>query len=226
MSKPSNTADGVEATLDRGVAILGLELPNGATRALVDYVALLEKWNRVYNLTAIREPERMVSQHLLDSLAAVRALDRLAAESGAVRILDVGSGGGLPGIPIAIARPAWQVVLSEKSQKKCAFLNQAAVELGLSNVRVAPGRVEKIEAANRFDIVISRAFSDLATFARAVAFLLAPRGALVAMKGVYPAEEIAELPAQVVLKASEKLRVPGLEAIRHLIVMQLQEAES
>lgn len=188
MSGPSNASDNLEATLTQGTAALGLALSEGAKRKLVDYVALLTKWNRVYNLTAIREPGRMVNQHLLDSLAAVPALDQLAGDAIGVRILDVGSGGGLPGIPVAIARPTWQVVLSETSQKKCAFLNQAAAELGLSNTTVAPGRVEDMKVVNPFDIVISRAFSDLATFAGAAACLVAPRGVLVAMKGVYPAD--------------------------------------
>ncbi len=209
------------ATLATGVSRLGLALPASAQRRLVGYLGLLEKWNRVYNLTAIREPERMVTHHLLDSLAVLPTLAQLGLAPAVLRLLDVGSGGGLPGIPLAIARPDWRVVLAETSHKKGTFLAQAAAELELGNIEVALGRVEDFRPAQPFGIVISRAFSDLATFVRAARPHLAHGGAIVAMKGVHPTEELAELPPDVAVIAAPALDVPGLDAKRHLIVMKL-----
>ena len=202
--------------LARGIAALGVPVGAAQQAQLLAYVALLDKWNRTYNLTAIREPERMVTHHLLDALAV---LPHLPARAG-LRVLDVGSGGGVPGLPLAIARPDWRVVLVDTSHKKVAFLTQAALELGLANVEPHATRVEDLVSAAPFDVVISRAFSDLATFATASARHLAPHGILVAMKGVHPDEELAELPAQFVVVAKPALAVPGLDAARHLIVMR------
>jgi len=211
------------SALAAGVSELGLALPASAQRSLVAYLELLAKWNRVYNLTAIREPARMVTHHLLDSLAVLPALSRLGLVARGLRLLDVGSGGGLPGIPLAIARPDWHVALAETSHKKATFLTQAAAELGLANIAVAQGRVEDFRPAQPFGIVISRAFSDLATFVRAARPHLAAGGAIVAMKGVHPTEELAELPPDVEVIATPGLEVPGLDARRHLIVMKLKE---
>jgi len=209
-------------TLGEGLRSLGVALPAGVHARIDAYLALLAKWNRTYNLTAIREPVRMVTHHVLDSLAVLPALDRLAPRATATRLLDVGSGGGLPGIPLALARPAWQITLSESNQKKAAFLTQATIELGLANVEVELGRVEDMRAAAPFDIVISRAFADLATFAATSARHLATGGVLVAMKGTDPVDERAALPTNVDAVETIALRVPGLDAARHLVVMRLR----
>lgn len=202
--------------LARGIAALGVAVPAAQQAQLLAYVALLAKWNRTYNLTAIREPERMVTHHLLDALAV---LPHLPSRAG-LRVLDVGAGGGVPGIPLAIARPDWRVALVDTSHKKVAFLTQAAIELGLPNVEAHATRVEDFAPAAPFDVVISRAFSDLATFATSSARHLAPQGILVAMKGVHPDEELSELPPAFVVTAKPALIVPGLDAARHLIVMR------
>jgi 16S rRNA (guanine527-N7)-methyltransferase len=199
-------------TLARGIDELGIDLPNQAPAALSAYLALISKWNQVYNLTAIRDPERMVIEHVLDSLAI---LPHVAAP----RILDVGSGAGLPGVPLAIARPECHVVLLDSSHKRCTFLQQAVIELQLSNVEVACERVESYRPAEQFTSVVSRAFSDTAHFARVAAPLVAQGGTMLAMKGLYPHEELAQLPAAVALGEVVALTVPGLDAQRHLVVM-------
>jgi 16S rRNA (guanine527-N7)-methyltransferase len=199
-------------TLARGIGQFGIELPKDASAALLAYLALIAKWNQVYNLTAIRDPQRMVIEHLLDSLAI---LPHVATP----RILDVGTGAGLPGVPLAIARPAWHVVLLDSSHKRCTFLQQAAIELQLNNVEVACERVESYRPAERFTTVVSRAFSDTAHFARVAVPLVAQGGTMLAMKGLYPHEELAQLPAEVTLREVVALTVPGLEAQRHLVVM-------
>jgi len=204
--------------LDDGLAALaaaGVALPQEARTRLDAYLALLAKWNRTYNLTAIREPEQMITHHVLDALVV---LPHLAAGER-LRVLDVGSGGGVPGLPLAIARPQWTIVLVDSNHKKGAFLQQAAIELGLANVEVITARVEDYESPAPFDVVISRAFSDLATFAQSSARHLASEGRLYAMKGVYPDEEIAHLPSDIQMIAAPALRVPGLDAQRHLVVL-------
>lgn len=202
-----------EQQLKAGIAALGLGLPEGAEAKLLAYLALLDKWNRVYNLTAVREPGRMVSHHLLDSLAAVPYF-----QGGTV--LDVGSGGGLPGIPLAIARPELQVTLIDSIAKKTAFLLQAKAELGLANLSVVTSRVEDFQPAGSFDVVTSRAFSDLKEFVVLTRHLAAPGGHWLAMKGLYPNEEVAVLPPDVKVSADHAVVVPGLEASRHLIVLE------
>ena len=206
----------VRDLLDRGIDTLALPLDEGQRDALARYVALLSKWNRTYNLTAIREPLRMVTHHMLDSLAILPHLP----EAPTLRVLDVGSGGGLPGIPIAIARPDAQVVVVDANGKKATFLAQAAIELPLPNVAAVASRVEDYAPERPFDVVISRAFADLATFARLARRHVAPGGALYAMKGVHPDEELAELPDDVEVVSATKLEVPGLDGARHLIVLR------
>ena len=256
----------VAQQLAAGVAALGLTLPAGAEVRLLAYLALLDKWNRVYNLTAVREAERMVSHHLLDSLAVVGTLDALvvelssspqpsplkgqppAGDEGAnvmpktINVLDVGSGGGLPGIPLAIARPGLQVTLIDSIAKKTAFLLQVKAELGLDNLNIVTSRVEDYrpplpnpppqagegekagpKPINGFDVITSRAFSDLKEFVTLTRHLLAPGGCWLAMKGLYPNEEIALLPASVKVRADHALAVPGLDATRHLIVLESVE---
>ena len=208
----------VEQQLTAGIAALGLALPGGAEAKLLAYLALLEKWNRVHNLTAVRGAERMVSHHLLDSLAAVPFFQGGGPDS--IRVLDVGSGGGLPGIPLAIARPELQVTLIDSVAKKTAFLLQAKAELGLNNVNVVTGRVEDFQPGMRFEIITSRAFSDLKEFVTLTRHLLEPAGRWLAMKGLMPHEEIAYMPDWVKVSANHALLVPGLEASRHLIVLE------
>ncbi|MBM3390522.1 MAG: 16S rRNA (guanine(527)-N(7))-methyltransferase RsmG [Betaproteobacteria bacterium] len=197
--------------LMRGLAALGLDLPPTAQDKLLAFAALLGKWNKVYNLTALRDEEQVISHHLLDSLAVLPQL------GGAKRLADIGSGGGLPGIPLAIARPDLQVALVETSQKKSAFQQQAKIELGLGNVSVHCARVEAWRPEEKFDAVISRAFSDLAEFVRLSGHLLTEGGALLAMKGVHPYEEIAQLPAGWRVADVTPLQVPGVEGARHLV---------
>jgi 16S rRNA (guanine527-N7)-methyltransferase len=199
--------------LAAGVAALGLTLPEGAEAKLLAYLALLDKWNRVYNLTAVRDVERMVSHHLLDSLAAVPYFQAEA-------VLDVGSGGGLPGIPLAIVRPELQVTLIDSVAKKTAFLLQAKAELGLANLNVVTGRVEDFRPETGFDIITSRAFSDLKEFVTLTRHLLNPGGQWLAMKGLMPHEEIVLLPVWAKVSANHALQVPGLDARRHLIVLE------
>jgi 16S rRNA (guanine527-N7)-methyltransferase len=162
----------------------------------------------------------MVTHHLLDSLATLSHLPQRAS----LRVLDIGSGGGLPGIPLAIARQGWHVVLLDSNHKKAAFLRQAVIELGLANAQVSDARAQDYDADPLFDIVISRAFSDLATFAALGRRLVAPEGRLVAMKGLYPHEELEQLAPDVVISDVPAVRVPGLDVQRHLVIMEPRAA--
>jgi 16S rRNA (guanine527-N7)-methyltransferase len=202
--------------LASGIAALGLSLSAAQRAQLTAYLALLAKWNKTYNLTAIREPQRMVTHHLLDALAVV---PHLPVTPG-LRVLDVGSGGGVPGIPLAIARPDVHVVLVDSNHKKAAFLTQAAIELGLRNVEVHAVRVEDYAPDTPFDVVISRAFSDLPAFAAAASQHAGPDGQLFAMKGVHPHDELAALSDDFNVLSVTVLDVPGLDAARNLVVMQ------
>jgi 16S rRNA (guanine527-N7)-methyltransferase len=199
--------------LASGIAALGLVVDVPAQERLLRFLDLLVKWNRVHNLTAVREPERMIAQHLLDSLSILPQLN------GAVRVVDVGSGGGLPGIPLAVARPDFEVTLLDSSHKKCAFQRQVQAELGLANISVACARVETWKPGEHFDIVVSRAFADLGEFAQLAGHLLQDQGRLLAMKGVYPYEEIARLPSGYSLAKVVPLKVPHLDAERHLVIL-------
>jgi len=198
--------------LDSGLAELDLPLPDSVRESLLAYVGLLEKWNRTYNLTAVREPRAMVTQHILDSLAI---LPHLPGGS----LADIGSGGGIPGLPIAIAQPLRPVTLIESNQKKAAFLRQAALELGLQNVSVEEARVEALRG-HQFDVLISRALSDLPEFIAMAGHLLAPEGRVVTMKGLYPHEELAALKVPWQVVAVLPLHVPGLHATRHLVLAE------
>ena len=198
--------------LGRASAALGLALADTQVATLERYLDLLEKWNRVYNLTAIRERSRMVTHHLLDSLAVLPHVR-------GPRVLDVGSGAGLPGIPLAVAGPALHVTLLESNHKKSAFLTQAVAELQLANVQVVMERVESWQPEARFDTIVSRAFAELGEFVALAGRLLAPQGVLAAMKGVHPFEEIERLPQGYRVQQVVRLRVPGLDAERHLVLM-------
>jgi len=203
----------LDARLERGLAGLGLVLHQEARVKLLDYLILIEKWNQVYNLTAIRDAEKMISVHLLDSLAVAPHID-------GPRVLDVGSGAGLPGIPLAIARPEFQVILLDSSQKKAAFLKQAVAELELKNASVVCERVETWRPAEKFDCIIARALGELAEFVALAKHLLAPAGVLAAMKGVHPLAEIERLPPGFRVKQALPLSVPGLEAERCLVLIE------
>ena len=204
------------AALVAGLSALELDADIATRAMLAQYIALLDKWNRTHNLTAIRDPEQMVTHHLLDSLAVLGHLPKQAH----LRVLDIGSGGGLPGIPLAIARQDWRIVLLDSNHKKAAFLRQAAIELKLANVEVCAVRVQDYIADFLFDVVISRAFSDLATFAAVARRLVARGGRLVAMKGLFPHEELRELPPDIVVAEVPAIRVPGLDVQRHLVIME------
>ena len=205
-----------QGALDRGLTELALTLPSGAAEKLMAYLDLLAKWNQTYNLTAIRDPMRAVSHHLLDSLAVLRDLpDRTGP------LADIGSGGGLPGIPIAIAEPERCVTLNDASEKKGAFLRQAVIELGLSNVTVHIGRVEDWHPAEGFAVVISRGFASLVDFLSACRHLAAPSGVLAAMKGAYPRDELAQVPADCDCREVKRLKVPLLDAERHLVLCRI-----
>lgn len=201
-----------------GIAALGIALPQETVDRLLAFGELLLKWNRVYNLTAIRNPQEVITHHLLDSLAV------LPWVSGVDRLADIGSGGGLPGIPLAIVRSGLVVTSVETVNKKASFQQQAKIELGLGNFSVLNARVEQVQPerlpGGAADGVISRAFSSLADFARLSGHLVAEGGALYAMKGVHPADELAALPAGWVLSEVHPLVVPGLDAERHLLVIR------
>jgi 16S rRNA (guanine527-N7)-methyltransferase len=210
--------DKLAAILRAGTKELALELGEAQMQRLIDYVALLQKWNAVYNLTAIRDPQQMVSHHILDCLTAVHAF------KNARRILDVGAGGGLPGMVLAIwgqaAQPDMQVAMIDTVHKKTAFLTQAKAELGLSNVVVHTMRVEELQDAQGFDVITSRAFADLSDFVQWSSHLLAPGGRYIAMKGVAPAEEVNRLPTGWRVTETRPLQVPGLDAQRHLVFIE------
>jgi 16S rRNA (guanine527-N7)-methyltransferase len=199
-----------ESKLDQGASALGIALAPQARQRLLDYLRLLHKWNKVYNLTAIREPQKMVVYHVLDSLAVLPYLNGR-------RVVDVGSGAGLPGVPLAIVQPHLEVTLLDSNHKKASFLRQVCLELGLDNAKVVCERVDQWQPPHPYDVVISRAFADLAEFARLSDHLLARGGALLAMKGLYPYEELAQLPQTWSVDAVTPLSVPGLRAQRHLV---------
>lgn len=204
-------SDNLATQLDRGLEALQLELDAPVRQGLLDYVALLAKWNKAYNLTAVREPREMVTRHLLDSLAVVPHLQ-------GTRIIDVGSGAGLPGIPLALVFPERQFVLLDANSKKTRFLVQAKAALGLANVSVVHERVEAFQAERPFDCIITRAFASVADILIGSRHLLTPDGVFLAMKGSVPEAELAELPQGFNLIEVIPLKVPGLEQEqRHLL---------
>ena len=204
-----------QAALRAGLEALELPLPRDAQEKLLAYLDLLAKWNKTYNLTAIRDPDKMISHHLLDSLAVLAHLPP-------GRLADVGSGGGLPGIPLAIAEPARRVTLNDASHKKAAFLQQAVIELRLANAEVHAGRVQAWRPAQKFACVIARGFAELADFIATCRHLVAPGGVLAAMKGVFPAAELDRVPAGADCREVHRLRVPLLDAERHLVLCRCE----
>ncbi|MEA3087036.1 MAG: rRNA (guanine527-N7)-methyltransferase [Paraburkholderia sp.] len=221
VSQKGRDSDAMAPLLANGVRELGLDLSDAQRGKLLDYVALLAKWNAVYNLTAIRDPRQMLIQHILDSLSIVPHL----ATRGASSVLDVGSGGGLPGIVLAIVLPDWTVTVNDIVHKKTAFQAQAKAELGLANLSVVTGRVETLkpgaEVPAKFDVIVSRAFAELADFVTLARHLVADKGAIWAMKGVRPDGEIERLPAGAHVEQIIRLDVPSLEAERHLIKVRV-----
>jgi 16S rRNA (guanine527-N7)-methyltransferase len=203
--------------LERGVAALDLPLSADQQAQLLDYLALLNKWNHVYNLTSVRDPMQMMTLHVLDTLAAVPAFH------AAHNVLDVGAGGGLPGIVLAIARPDVKVSLIDTVHKKTAFLTQVKAELGLANVTVYTKKVQELAVKQPFDVITSRAFADLSDFVNWSGHLLAEGGRFIALKGTAPAEERERLPEPWTVSALQPLTVPGLEAERHLVFIERQQ---
>jgi 16S rRNA (guanine527-N7)-methyltransferase len=201
--------------LHEGVRALSLSLPSGAEERLEAYLALLHKWNKVYNLTAIREPQQMLYHHILDSLAVEPLLPKVPS------IADIGTGPGLPGIPLSVARPETSVTLVESNHKKASFLTQAKLELKLANIDIVNARVEGVHPEKGFGVVISRAFSDLAEFVKLAQHLCAPGGIIAAMKGLYPHEELAALPSNTKVEVVTPIKVPGLDAERHLVLIRV-----
>jgi 16S rRNA (guanine527-N7)-methyltransferase len=211
--------DALTRILADGVRSLPLALSEAQLGQLIDYLALLAKWNAVYNLTAVRDPAQMVTQHLLDSLAAMPAF------AGAKNVLDVGAGGGLPGMVLAIARPDLSVSMIDTVHKKTAFLTQAKAELGLVNVTIHTARVEQLQVPEKFDVITSRAFAELNDFVTWSGHLLKEGGRFIALKGVKPNKEIARLPAGWKVTGVQPLNVPGLQAERHLVFIEVEEKE-
>lgn len=199
--------------LQAGLAAMQLDLSETQQDKLLSYLALLKKWNKTYNLTALRDEAQMLSHHLLDSLTLLPYI------GSAQTMMDIGSGGGMPGIPAAICRPDVQITLVDANTKKTTFLQQAAIELGLSNVKVVSGRVEALQGQTA-DLVTSRAFAELADFVGLTRQLLNANGIWAAMKGVYPQGEIDRLPENVQVCRVDKLHVPTLAAERHMVLMK------
>ena len=221
--KPGSTISPSEratfhGVLEQNASAMGVTLDARQVGQLLDYLGLLAKWNAVYNLTAVRDPAQMVTQHLLDSLSVVPAFGE------ARRVLDVGAGGGLPGIVLAIwagvAHPDMRIALIDTVNKKTAFLTQVKAELGLANVTVHTGRVEQLQVDSPFDVITSRAFAELTDFVTWSGHLLSDDGRFIAMKGVLPEDEIRRLPAGWVVESVQPLVVPTLVAQRHLIVIR------
>ena len=206
-------SDLLSRKLETGLDALGVAISTSARSSLLEYCELLIKWNKTFNLTSVDDPEQMISLHLLDSLAVLPFLP-------AGRVLDVGTGAGLPGIPLAIARPEQKFVLLDSNGKKTRFLVQASGQLGLENVEVVNQRVEQYQAHELFDVIISRAFSSLGQFLSACNHLLSPRGQFLAMKGKLPEDELHDLPDGFQLESSVELKIPGLEAERRLLMLR------
>lgn len=230
--RPEVVADALGQRLARLQAAshhLGLALTAPQIQGLMDYLALLQRWNRVYNLTALRDPDEMLSHHLLDCLAVLPPLRRwLASAAGpAPRLLDVGSGAGLPGVLLALLQPAWTVHCVDTVFKKASFVRQVAAELHLRNLQGLHARVEALQPEQGgYDVITSRAFASLADFTALSAHLLGSPGVWMAMKGKLPGNEQAQLPANVSVFHVEQLQVPGLDAKRCLVWMRPASADA
>jgi 16S rRNA (guanine527-N7)-methyltransferase len=210
--------------LEAGAAALGLDLSAGQRELLLRHLALIAQWNKVYNLTAVREPAQMLTQHLLDSLAVVRSLRRHTGGAPAA-LLDVGSGAGLPGVALAVACPELAVSCVDTVAKKASFIRQVGGELGLRDFTALHARVETLKP-RPWDVISSRAFASLADFVALTEALIAPRGVWLAMKGKRPDDEIAALPAHIEAFHVEPLLVPGLDAERCIVWMRKKESQT
>lgn len=213
-----------ETLLREGLAEFPVEIRGtineGQIKQLVEYLSLMAKWNPVYNLTAIRQTEEMVSAHLLDSVAIISHLEQWLTNKSKARILDVGTGGGLPGVVLAILRPDWSLTLIDPVHKKTAFLQQVKAQLSLDNLTVVTGKVEDLPSEQRFDLITSRAFASIALFVQLSHAVLADDGCFAAMKGVLPSEEINELQQAFANQwqiETHEIHVPQLNAQRHLV---------
>ncbi len=204
----------LQIALQEGLHTLGLALAPAVQEKLIAYIELLAKWNQAYNLTAVRDRQQMIARHLLDSLAILPLVR-------GPRVLDIGSGAGLPGIPLALARPNISFVLLDSNAKKTRFLVQAVAELELKNVEVVQERAEKYRPAAKFDTLIARAFAGIADMLAVSASLCAPGGRWLAMKGVYPQEELSAIPPGYTIE-TQQLQVPGLDAVRHVVIITPQ----
>jgi len=205
----------LEQQLHQGVSNLGLDLPAVAETQLLQFLQLLAKWNHAYNLTAVREPPEMVTRHLLDSLVLLPYVH-------GPRVLDIGTGPGLPGIPLAVARPDCLFTLLDANAKKTRFVTQAVGELGLKNVEVVQERVENYRPEQKFDTLVTRAFSSIADMLTSARHLCAPGGRFLAMKGTYPEKELAAIPVDFAIIEVLALKVPGLDAARHLAIITVR----
>jgi 16S rRNA (guanine527-N7)-methyltransferase len=212
------STDPRRAALRAGLEALSLPVADSLPERLLAYLDLLLKWNRAYNLSAVRDPQQMVHQHLLDCLAVLPPLDR-HLQGRKARILDVGSGAGLPGVVWALMRPNWSVCCVDAVGKKASFVRQVAAELALRNLQAEHARVEQLRLP-AFDVVVSRAFASLVDFTALTRKHLSPGGCWLAMKGKVPEDEIAALPAEVTVFHVEPLQVPGLDAQRCLVWMR------
>jgi 16S rRNA (guanine527-N7)-methyltransferase len=221
MQLPEAPAAGLREALVAIGRTLSLDLTDSQLDTLLAYLALLQRWNATYNLTAVRDPAQMLTQHLADCLAVIEPLRRHYPKAKSQRILDVGSGGGLPGVVIAALNPAAHVTCVDTVGKKAAFVRQVAGELGLKNLLAEHVRVEQLKAAS-FDMIVSRAFASLDDFTRLTRRHLAPNGVWMAMKGKTPDDEMAQLPADLAVFHVEHLTVPGLQAERCLVWIRPQ----
>ena len=225
MSLENVLSAGLSAGLSKGIKALNLDCPLDVQAQLLEYVRLLDKWNRVYNLTAVRDPAEMVTRHLLDSLTVLPFLDKESdKETGGKRILDVGTGAGLPGIPLALMsvkpHPEREFVLLDSNSKKTRFMQQAVAELGLKNVQVVHARTESFHPDQGFDVVVSRAFASVAEMVAGAGQHCLPGGVILAMKGANPTMELVDLDEAFVLEQVHRLTVPGLDEERHLVCLR------